>query len=87
MARRSQDTFTCPNCGADVRVGAAACPECGADEETGWSEQTAYDGLDLPGPEWGGDEESGPRSRVSWSKVVAVALAILVVLFVLLNIW
>jgi hypothetical protein len=25
-----------------------ACPECGADEETGWSEDAAVGGLDLP---------------------------------------
>ena len=39
---------TCPNCGADVPARATACPECGSDEKTGWSEQAAYDGLDLP---------------------------------------
>ena len=42
------DSYACPNCGAEVRVGSAACPECGSDEETGWSEDTDYDGLDLP---------------------------------------
>jgi hypothetical protein len=39
---------TCPNCGADVPPGAKACPECGADEQTGWSDEARYDGLDLP---------------------------------------
>ena len=38
----------CPNCGADVPPGANSCPECGADEQTGWSEQARYNGLDLP---------------------------------------
>jgi hypothetical protein len=38
----------CPNCGADIPPGAKACPGCGADEQTGWSEQARYDGLDLP---------------------------------------
>ena len=38
----------CPNCGAEVPRNARACPECGSDEETGWSEQAATDGLDLP---------------------------------------
>ena len=38
----------CPNCGAGVPPRARACPECGSDESTGWSEASAYDGLDLP---------------------------------------
>ena len=39
---------TCPNCGAEVPRNAKACPECGSDEQTGWSEETHVDGLDLP---------------------------------------
>jgi uncharacterized membrane protein YvbJ len=42
------DYFICPNCGAEVPVRALSCPECGSDEKTGWSEDTMYDGLDLP---------------------------------------
>ena len=38
----------CPNCGAEVPRNAKACPECGSDEQTGWSEETHVDGLDLP---------------------------------------
>ncbi len=36
---REKGHFICPNCGAEVRVGASACPECGSDEKTGWSEE------------------------------------------------
>jgi len=42
------DYFICPNCGAEVSMKALACPECGSDEDTGWSEDTMYDGMDLP---------------------------------------
>lgn len=38
----------CPNCGAELPPKARVCPECGSDEETGWSEEARYDGLDLP---------------------------------------
>ena len=38
----------CPICGAEVPPNAKACPECGSDEQTGWSEDARYDGLDLP---------------------------------------
>ena len=36
-SQRSVVTFTCPHCGSDVPVTAAACRECGSDDETGWS--------------------------------------------------
>ncbi|MEM7331646.1 MAG: zinc ribbon domain-containing protein [Chloroflexota bacterium] len=36
------DYFICPECGADVPVGAHFCPECYSDEETGWSEEAEY---------------------------------------------
>ena len=42
------DYFICPNCGAEVSTKALACPECGSDDDTGWSEDTMYDGIDLP---------------------------------------
>jgi hypothetical protein len=44
----SEDYFICSNCGATVPSRALACPECGSDDRTGWSEDTLYDGLDLP---------------------------------------
>jgi hypothetical protein len=40
---------TCPVCGEDILRKALACPECGADYNSGWSDETAYDALDLPG--------------------------------------
>ncbi len=40
--------FICPNCGAEVRVGASACPECGSDEKTGWKEDAESDFADYP---------------------------------------
>jgi hypothetical protein len=43
-----KNNFLCPNCGGYVPGGALACPDCGSDEETGWSEDTMYDDLDLP---------------------------------------
>ena len=38
----------CPNFGATVPHNAKACPECGSDDETGWSDATETEGLDLP---------------------------------------
>jgi hypothetical protein len=38
----------CPACGAMVHRGARACPDCGADDRSGWRDDAAHDGLDLP---------------------------------------
>ena len=48
MSRRPHPTFSCPNCGAQVRKGASACRECGSDASTGWAEDADSLGVDLP---------------------------------------
>ncbi len=93
LRRRPQppaDWFTCPTCGAEVRVGALSCRSCGADDTTGWSQATDYDDLDLPEPD--GPEipdtfdqfermtepprwwESFGRGRIFWVLLVAAML-------------
>ena len=79
--KRQVAYFECPNCGADVRTDALACPECGSDAETGWSDETIYDGLDLP---WDGAEDErplrpGPSSTTRWVGI-AVLIAVLIAL-------
>lgn len=46
----------CPNCGAEVPRNARACPACGSDETTGWSEEAAASGLDLPNQDFDYEE-------------------------------
>jgi uncharacterized membrane protein YvbJ len=46
MANR--DYFVCPSCGEELPLKAKFCPECGSDEQTGWSEDWIYDGVDIP---------------------------------------
>ncbi|HUI07835.1 MAG TPA: zinc ribbon domain-containing protein [Verrucomicrobiae bacterium] len=90
----NDDTFTCPNCGAEVPAKAKACPECGADEKTGWSDNTIYDGTDIADPgeddfqyeEWkrrelGGGKRRGRRDWLWWVVGVLI-LAALAWLFV-----
>ncbi|MEZ4642864.1 MAG: zinc ribbon domain-containing protein [Chloroflexota bacterium] len=74
------DYFICPNCGAQVPDNALACPECGSDEETGWSEDTAYDGLYL----YDDEPLSGSTSSHSWTKV-ATAVLLIVIAFAVLS--
>ena len=74
------DWFTCPVCGEVVLEGALACPACGADDETGWSEDSEYDEVDVP------DEVFGPpaqptRQRHGFFAVVVIGLIVLIVLW------
>ena len=80
----------CPNCGAEVPRDAKACPECGSDEETGWSDETHADGLDLPEDKFNYDDfvkrEFGSQKHIprgiSWFWwVIAVVLLIVFVAF------
>jgi hypothetical protein len=56
----------CPNCGAEIPRTARSCPTCGSDETTGWSEEAAASGLDLPNQDFDYNEfvkeEFGSRS-------------------------
>jgi hypothetical protein len=74
----------CSHCGAAVPSTAKACPECGSDETTGWSEEAAAQGLDLPDDSFDYDEfvrrelgraEVTPR-RVSWLWWIAAVMAL-----------
>jgi hypothetical protein len=73
--------FVCPNCGAELPSGARVCRECGSDENTGWSESTYLDGIDLPFDEDDYEEVrarelGGGRKgfRVNWTAVVGIAV-------------
>ena len=83
MAQDTDDWFTCPVCGEVVAANALACPECGADEETGWSEQAEYDGVDLPAnDEWSVDENRGnkPKPLAVWVTILMVVLILVLLL-------
>jgi hypothetical protein len=80
----------CPNCGNPVPPRARACPDCGSDERTGWSEDAATSGLDLPDEsfeyeefvqrEFGGERPVRPRgvSRFWWWVAVGLLAALIV---------
>lgn len=80
----SDDWFACPVCGEEVRVDALACPSCGSDDETGWSADTEYDGMDLPIDEhW--PINAGPARRRKAMTLMAVALMTMLILVLLLT--
>ena len=75
-----REIFECPNCGADVPVGAKACRECGSDAETGWQsrEEIDYQGTDLP-EGYGGEDDTlapPPRTPLRWLVVVLLVVAL-----------
>lgn len=82
----------CPVCGTEVRRGAKACPECGADERSGWKDDDAEDGLDLPGEKFDYDEfiaqEFGTKkSKTSLTPIWWITAVILLGLIVLGLLW
>ncbi|MEM9236863.1 MAG: hypothetical protein AAGB14_08795 [Verrucomicrobiota bacterium] len=66
------DTWICPECGAELRVGVKGCPQCSKPKRRmrrtrpkrkkkkevrrSWEQDTDYDGLDLPDEDFDYDE-------------------------------
>ena len=84
----------CPVCGEDVPTKAISCRECGADHRSGWNtDDTTYDGLDLPGEtgdfdydeflreEFGAGAKTHRLKRLWWITAAVLLLAALVSLF------
>ena len=92
--RRRPAPDVCPVCGEDVPRGASACPECGADERSGWNtEDTLYDGMDLPDDE-GLDYDAfmerefgvrKPGTPGAWIKRIAVLLLVALLVWFFLR--
>jgi hypothetical protein len=70
------NTFICPICGTEVDMDAVVCPECGSDDETGWSEDTAYDGLYLYDDELDSTPRESSNSR-PWLKYLIPAIVLI----------
>ena len=78
------DYFVCPNCGAELPLKALACPECGSDENTGWSDETMYDGLDLPNLD---DANESPKSIFQNKYVLYFVVSFTILAFLLFYLW
>ena len=71
----------CPNCGEYVEAGASSCDNCGSCEDTGWNEDSAYDGLDIP--DWEAEESRPkPENRLLSFVVTIILVAALAYVFV-----
>ncbi len=72
----------CSHCGEDIRSDAKACRHCGSDENTGWSEDTYLDGIDLPEAgqyEDNLDAEGFTKREKTKGRIVVGAVALLLV--------
>ena len=87
---KQRQSFTCPNCGGTVPAKAAACPHCGSDEQTGWSDGTYLDGIDL-GDDFDYEETLGEEfnarrtSKLSSGRIVIVGLLLLLFLVAVIR--
>jgi uncharacterized membrane protein YvbJ len=80
MASGIPDTYICPNCGAEVQVGSQACPSCSDSNETDYSGDSIYDGLDLPESL---DESIKFQEKVRRNKImISVISAVLLLIFI-----
>ena len=61
---------------------ATACPECGSDEQTGWSENTLYDGLDLPEQAFDQDRLESSSNPICNNYMLLAIGSILLLIFV-----
>jgi len=84
MASQIPDTYICPNCGSEVTVGSPSCPGCGSDDNTGWSEDTLYDGLDLPETpeEYTDFQKKLRKNKITVTLIAALLLLIFIFQFV-----
>jgi hypothetical protein len=78
--------FTCPHCSERVSIEAKACPNCGSDDRTGWSPNTIYDDLDLPGWSEGEKRPLGFRDTLLWKDFKLLVGFLVFVSFLVLSI-
>lgn len=83
MPTHNDDWFTCPVCGEQVPGNALACPQCGADDETGWSEDAEYDGVELPDEAFGAPARRTRQQSPLFTYVVIGLIVVILVVWVL----
>jgi hypothetical protein len=88
--RAAREQFECPNCGADVPLGAKACRECGSDATTGWqrSDDIDYASVDLPDgyrDERDGSDAVPAARRPLWFVLIALLVAAALLALALLR--
>lgn len=88
MVEDDSNWFVCPICGADVKASAVACPQCGSDDETGWSDNTMYDEVDLPTDAEQDAKQAKAAASSGWVGMLIVCVVIGMIVFLIIRgIW
>ncbi len=81
----------CPYCGEQIDAMAKACTHCGSDENTGWSEKTYLDGIDLVDDdlyeELREKEFTKKMGLPVWQIVTGLFLLAIIVVMILSSAW
>jgi hypothetical protein len=88
----------CPVCGEFVPRRSVACPGCGASRDSGWNEEAAVSGLDLPDDdefdyndfvarEFGQGRPKKPDRRRLWTVVGLLLIAAMAASFLAVFRW
>lgn len=95
------DTYICPGCGAELKVGSRGCPRCASRKKRrkatvrAWDQSSAYDGLDLPAEDFDyddfvarefDDEEEAPHRKTGLRWYWWLA-AVLALIATVLTMW
>jgi predicted RNA-binding Zn-ribbon protein involved in translation (DUF1610 family) len=83
-----KEMFPCPHCGEMIPAKSKACFYCGSDDQTGWSDRTYLDGIDLAGDfdyeEFKEQEFSDGKYPENWwtSRRVVMGIVMAVLFFI-----
>ena len=86
MNKKKEDWFTCPNCGAEVKMDAVICPECGSDDETGWNPDAIQGGTFIQEEEDFDYQETLKREKGK-KKISVLKFIIVIILIYLMLIY
>lgn len=83
----------CPYCGEAINENASVCPYCGSDEQTGWSDKTYLDGIDISDMD---DEEYNEmlhsefgirnKKQTDTKKLITIIVAVILLVLFLIQI-
>ncbi len=87
MIESEEETFSCPNCGAEVKPKALSCKNCGSDSQTGWS-LNSNEGLLEEEFDYGdslekefGIEKVSKKKLPNWIGITGFTLLLLMLIF------
>jgi hypothetical protein len=85
---------SCPHCGGPLNKNSKVCPHCGSDEQTGWSDNTYLDTIDLDDDVDYEDlvnkefpDHSSVRPKLKWTTVAGAIVLFFFIAAMLKILW